>query len=706
MSNRINILDDLTINKIAAGEVVERPSSVVKELVENCIDANSTKVIIDIVDGGKKSIRITDNGYGILSSEVDKSFLRHATSKIKKIDDLYDLYSLGFRGEALASISAISKLEMITKSKEEAVGTKVIVEGGKIISKEPVGTNNGTTMIIRDIFFNTPVRQKFLKSTHAETINISDLINKLAIGNPNVQFKYINNRKQMLNTPGDGKLINVIRSIYGKDITENLIDVDFECEYFKMSGYIGNNNAYRSNKNLQHTYINKRFVKSKVILDAIAEAYKSIIPIGKHAVCFLNIKINPSKIDVNIHPTKLEVKFEDEKDLYIELRDYLRRRLLSSNLLGKYEIYEKTSNPTIKSIQNIDKVKESEAPIEVIDISKDLNINSFKSVNEILNENKEDNKSNISINNDKNEHISINDNYNLINEIDNSLKENNNITKSLERSIINKDKIELPTKNITISKLDNKNEFIIDGNIDISKSFSMEDLESLDKIEETDYIDTIFEDKNDEPIESFQEGFFVEDDNKFSLSGYNVVGTIFNTYIVLQKGNSMYLLDQHVAHERVLYEKYMEKFYNHDISMQMLLDPIILELSSVDMLQVEKNLDLFMKFGFEIEIFGNNHIMIRCVPTTFGVPESEKFILQIIDNIDEIKNNYELKGEKFASMACKAAIKANDKIHNIEIDSLINQLSLCTNPFTCPHGRPIIVEITKKEIEKMFKRIM
>lgn len=706
MSNRINILDDLTINKIAAGEVVERPSSVVKELVENCIDANSTKVIIDIVDGGKKSIRITDNGSGILSSEVDKSFLRHATSKIKKIDDLYDLYSLGFRGEALASISAISKLEMITKSKEEAVGTKVIVEGGKIISKEPVGTNNGTTMIIRDIFFNTPVRQKFLKSTHAETINISDLINKLAIGNPNIQFKYINNGKQMLNTPGDGKLINVIRSIYGKDITENLIDVDFECEYFKMSGYIGNNNAYRSNKNLQHTYINKRFVKSKVILDAIAEAYKSIIPIGKHAVCFLNIKINPSKIDVNIHPTKLEVKFEDEKNLYIELRDYLRRRLLSSNLLGKYEVYERTSNPTIKSIQNIDKVKESIEPIEVIDIYKDLTVNSFKSVNEILNEKKEDNKSNINVNNDKNEVRNIDDNYKIINEIDNSLKENNHITKSLEKSIVNKDKIELPTKNITISKLDNKNEFIIDGNIDISKSFSMKDLESLDKIEETNDIDTIYEDKNDEPIESIQEGFFEEDDNKFSLSGYNVVGTIFNTYIVLQKGSSMYLLDQHVAHERVLYEKYMEKFYKHDISMQMLLDPIILELSSVDMLQVEKNLDLFMKFGFEIEIFGNNHIMIRCVPTTFGVPESEKFILQIIDNIDEIKNNYELKGEKFASMACKAAIKANDKIHNIEIDSLINQLSLCTNPFTCPHGRPIIVEITKKEIEKMFKRIM
>ena len=682
MSNKINILDDLTINKIAAGEVVERPSSVVKELVENCIDANSSKIIIDIVDGGKKSIRITDNGSGILSSEVEKSFLRHATSKIKKIDDLYDLYSLGFRGEALASISAISRLEMITKSKDEVVGTKVLVEGGKIISKEPVGTNNGTTIIIKDIFFNTPVRQKFLKSTHAETINISDLINKLAIGNPGIQFKYINNTKQMLNTPGDGKLINVIRSIYGKDITENLIDVNFECKYFRMSGYIGNNNAYRSNKNLQHTYINKRFVKSKVILDAIAESYKSIIPIGKHPVCFLNISINPSKIDVNIHPTKLEVKFEDEKDLYIELRDYLRRRLLNSNLIGKYDTYDKTSNPIINSIDYIDKVKENTAPIDVVEINSDMKIDSFKSMDDVLN----------------------------------NISYDNNITKSIEKSItanqaflINEDNTDytrsLNKDNVIISKVNNKDEFKIEGNLDVSKTFTMEDLEKLDK-EESELVNNTYESNKHENIDTIQETFFESKDNKFSLEGYNVVGTIFNTYIVLQKNDSMYLLDQHVAHERVLYERYMDKFYNHDINMQMLLDPIILELSNVDMLQVEKNIDLFMKFGFEIEIFGNNHIMIRCVPTIFGAPESEKFILQIIDNIDDIKNNYELKGEKFASMACKAAIKANDKIHSLEIDSLINQLSMCKNPFTCPHGRPIIVEITKKEIEKMFKRIM
>ena len=720
MSNRINILDDLTINKIAAGEVVERPSSVVKELVENSIDAKSNKVIVDIADGGKKYIRITDNGSGILSSEVEKSFLRHATSKINNIEDLYDLYSLGFRGEALASISAVSKLEMITKSKEESVGTKIIVEGGKIISKEPIGTNNGTTIIIKDIFFNTPVRQKFLKSTHAETINISDLINKLAIGNPDVQFKYINNGKQILNTPGDGKLNNAIRSIYGKDITENLIPVEFECNYFRMSGFIGNNNVYRSNKNLQHTYINKRFVKSKVVLDAIAEAYKSIIPIGKHGICFLNISINPSKIDVNIHPTKLEVKFEDEKDLYIELRDYLRRKLLSSNLIGKYEYYGKNTNPSLKINNELDKVKESYEDIEVVEISKGENIEEFKSVTDMINKsisNKKE-KFNDSLSFDDNKNTN-NIDYHSFNEFDKVLKDDSLSTKKLENLILNKESTLLKgeeelkmnsSKNLNISKVDNKDEFIINGNVDISKSFSIEDLEKLDQ-EEDDKNKKIktnkFEDMVVENVvDSTQENFFEEETNKFLLSGYNVVGTIFDTYIILQKGSSMYLLDQHVAHERILYERYMDKFYSHDISMQMLLDPIILELSNVDMLHVENNLDLFMKFGFEIEIFGNNHIMIRCVPTVFGVPESEKFILQIIDNIEEIKNNYELKGEKFASMACRAAIKANDKIHNLEIDSLIKQLNQCKNPFTCPHGRPIIVEITMKEIEKMFKRIM
>lgn len=660
MSKKINILDDITINKIAAGEVVERPSSVTKELIENSIDANSTQIVIDITDGGKKQIRITDNGSGILSSEVDKSFLRHATSKIKEIDDLYDLYSLGFRGEALASIASVSRLEMITKTKEEPIGTKVILEGGKEILKEPVGTKNGTTIIIKDLFFNTPVRQKFLKSTHAETINISDLINKLAIGNTHIQFKYINNGKLMLNTPGDGKLLSVIRSIYGKEIVENLIEIDEKGECCSLSGYIGNNNIYRSNKNLQHIYINNRFVKSKIILDAINEAYKSIIPINKHGVCFLNINIHPTKIDVNIHPTKMEIKFENDKDLYIEIRDLLKRKLLNTALIGKYESYDRKPIISESKETYLEKKEETSNTVIPNKINKTMPIeelddnNKFMSFEEALS--KENNKK---------------DNKESLNSVDKK-------------------------EDIKLQPLESKKgEYFIDGNIDLSKSFTFDELEYLSNV-----------DNKSNDIEIIKEENPIKNENRFSITDFRVVGSILNTYIVLEKNDSMYLLDQHAAHEKVLYEEYMKKFKNHKIDMQMLLDPIVVEISNVDMLKVESNLDLFLKFGFEIELFGNNHIMIRGVPTIFGNPESEKFILQIIDNIEDLKNSYDLKGDKFASMACRAAIKANDKIHTMEMKKLLSQMELCENPFTCPHGRPTIVEISKKEIEKMFKRIM
>ena len=686
MSNKINILDDLTINKIAAGEVVERPSSVTKELIENSIDAGATQIVIDIVDGGKKQIRVTDNGSGILSSEVDKSFLRHATSKIAKIDDLYDLYSLGFRGEALASIASVSRLEMITKTKNEPIGTKVVLEGGKEILKEPVGTKNGTTIIIKDLFFNTPARQKFLKSTHAETINISDLINKLAIGNSHIQFKYINNGKLMLNTPGDNKLLSVIRSIYGKDIVENLIELKGEGKYCTISGYIGNNNIYRSNKNLQHIYINNRFVKSKIILDAISEAYKSIIPINKHGVCFLHIDINPSNIDVNIHPTKMEIKFENDKDLYIEIRDLLKKRLLNSVLIGKYETYD--SKNTYNKDSNYNNVKETKElyqaqnkdTLEVLNKSEENkatpieedthSINTFVSLKEALK--KEDNKK------ANNENMSLN---NL------DIKYKNDSIKNIENSLT------LENSDAKVYPIENKKgEFFIDEVIDVSKSFTFDELSTLNTLDK--------ENKN-EILDDI-----IKYETRFSLTEFKVVGSILNTYIVLEKNNSMYLLDQHAAHEKVLYEEYMQKYKNHKIDMQMLLDPIILEISNIDMLKVEKNIDLFLTFGFEVELFGNNHIMIRGVPTIFGNPESEKFILQIIDNIEDLKNSYDLKGSKFASMACRAAIKANDKIHTIEMKRLLSQMEKCENPFTCPHGRPTIVEISKKEIEKMFKRIM
>ena len=704
MKNRINLLDEITINKIAAGEVVERPASIVKELVENSIDAGADRIIIEVENGGKSLIKITDNGCGIPSSEVKKCFLRHATSKIDKIDDLFNLFTLGFRGEALASICAVSKLEMTTKFEDEAVGTKITLVGGNVESKEAVGANTGTSIVIKDLFFNTPARKKFLKTDHAELMNITDIVNKLAIGYPNVKFRYLNAGKLMVNTPGDGKLLSAVRSIYSRETAENLIEINYDCSLFKIDGYIGNNNIYRSNRNLQHVYINGRFVKSKILYDAIANAYKSIIPINKHAICFINLHLDPDKVDVNIHPGKIEVKFEKENEIKLEIMEYLRAKLLKESLIGKYETFDRVpkdravkqefvtkqgfddntlkmndfgnTNPYINSTSLDLDTKE----IKPIDLSDEVDVNSFIKLDDF-----EEKKKNLE-GKHKKEIKPKSEVKSKANESDNSSLKNSNATNKnyshgFSRYNDNKD-------------IDNK----------ISYYGNAKNLEEINKISETESQmaftadGAILDSEKRDEIEKKEAGF--------SLKYYKVVGVIFDTYIVLQKGESMYLMDQHAAHERVLFERYMNAFHKREVHMQMLLDPIVLELSSVDMLRVEKNIDVFKNFGFEVEIFGMNNILIRGVPNLFGTPQSEKFILELIDNIDKISNNYDLKDDRFAVMACKSAIKANDRIQNIEIESLFRQLEKCENPYTCPHGRPTMVEISKVEIEKMFKRIM
>ncbi len=656
MIKKINILDENTINKISAGEVVERPSSIIKELVENSIDAGAKKIIIEITDGGKSLIKVTDNGHGILSSEVEKSILRHATSKIKEIDDLYNLYSLGFRGEALSSICSISKFEMITKTKEELVGTRLLVNGGKKELKEPIGTNNGTSIIIRDIFFNTPARAKFLKSNQAESINITELINRFCILNPSINFKYINNKKQIINTPGNNNLLSVIRTIHGREICENLISINYESEVIKINGFIGNNNIYRSNRNNQYISINNRMVKSRLLLEGISDAYKGIIPINKHAICFLEISVNPSKIDVNIHPTKLEVKFEEDKKVYFEFVDVIRKSLLNTNLIGKaklksnFNIELKEKNDLLNIENNLKKeIKHFKGNKEnkfIIPKYEKVNIDNIK---------------NIDIEKEK---VSE---FNLFND------ENNN-------NIINKDSLDNTKNYLSSSKL-------VKNTYDSSLNSKVDNKELIK--------------------ETLQESFFEKkDDKRVNFLDYNIIGTLFDTYIILSNKENMYLLDQHASHEKIIYEKYIKSFTNKQIQTQILLNPIVIQLSRLDMERIEKNIDLFKVFGFEIDLFGKNHIMVRSVPVLFESNESEKFILEIIDNLDKIDNIYELKESKIISMACKKAIKANDSIKNMEIKKLLSDLNECENPFTCPHGRPIIIEIKKTDIEKMFKRIM
>lgn len=667
MIKEINLLDEYTINKIAAGEVVERPSSVVKELVENSIDAKSSKITIEISNGGKELIRITDNGHGISKNQVEKSFLRHATSKISEIDDLYSLDSLGFRGEALASIASIARVELITRTAEDEIGVKVCVEGGVVKSKEPIGTSIGTTIIVKELFFNTPARKKFLKSSTSENISITDMINKLCIGNPDIQFKYINNNRIMLTSPGDSNLKNTVRSIYGKKISDNLKSIEIDTDFLKLKGYIGNNTIYRNNKTLQHIYINGRYVKSKLILAAIYEAYKSILPINKHSICFLNLSIDAQKIDVNVHPNKLEIKFEDDQRIFNLIKIKVNELLLSTNLIPKY----------VSNNQNNKKQNNAENIISIDDLVIDFSKEKI--------EPKKTDQSETQIKIDSVEQKDVEHNIS-----------NKKIHASLDNSYIN---------NVDISN----DSIIIEPRVDLKTNlqevnYSKELIKKENNVSVKDNTTETINFAVEEVKESNEEISYEYQDEK--LKDLNIVGTIFHTYIICQAKDSIFLIDQHAAHERVVYEEYLAKFKTENISSQILLKPMIIELSNKDMFIIDGKLDIFMKFGFEVELFGENSIIVRSVPNVFGLPESENFILDIIDNIDKLYSNYDFKKEQIASMACKSAIKANDKIENIEINTLIEKLKRCNNSYTCPHGRPVIVEMTKKELEKMFKRII
>lgn len=666
---KINILDDSTINKIAAGEVVERPSSIIKELVENSIDAGSSYISIEIENGGKGLIRIIDNGSGIDKDDVNKAFLRHATSKINTVEDLSSLESLGFRGEALASIAAVSKLEMLTKTEEALIGLRIVLDGGKIREKEATSANRGTQISVRDLFFNTPARRKFLKSNQAEAQAITDIVNKIAIGNPSIKIKYINNSKTIYETLGDGSIINAIRMIYGRDISENLIEIDYRSKYFSISGYLGNNNIYRGNRNHQHLYINGRYIKSPNISKKINDAYKAIIPINKYPIYFVNISVDPAKVDVNIHPSKLEVKFDQEEEILNELSDFVRGILLKSSLVGRYknnsrgkDLYNKNSFAGFNSF--------SYSPQEV-----ENNLTSTAIREDV---------SNSASNQNTNESLRV---------------QADMIQTPIRLSDINNDGIQdkkVQDRYISNKYIQDKNSKFTDINNKDIEGKSIEGVELQKTYKEVD-----------SKVE-YQQPSFIEEspDRNPDFIGLKFIGIIFDTYIIFSKNDDMIMLDQHAAHERIRFEMYMSKYKANNISVQMLIDPIIMDLDANDMDTVRKNIDVFSSFGFLVEEFGHRSISIRGLPNTFGEPESKRFIYELIDGLGKIDNIYDTKYDEIAEIACKSAIKGNDKISIEEAKHLIGQLEECSNPYTCPHGRPTMVKMTRYEIEKLFKRRM
>lgn len=736
---KINVLDDITINKIAAGEVIERPASIIKELVENSIDAGSKFISVEIKNGGKDLIKIIDDGCGINASDIEKAFMRHATSKINRAEDLYSLNSLGFRGEALASICAVSKLEMISKTENSLTGTKIQLNGGKLVNKEEIAANKGTQISVLSLFYNTPARKNFLRSNQSEALAITNLMNKLAIGNPDIRFKYINNSKTIFETMGDGLLFNTIRKIYGKDISDNLIELDYESKYFKIQGYTANNNIYRSNRKFQHIFINGRYVKSSNIMNVINESYKAIIPINKFPVYFINMYMDPGTIDVNIHPNKLEIKFNKEEELLSELSDYIRGMLLKNSLIGKYrpasskknDLFNyKDASKTFDSFSYSEedqkqnsKVENKENPPSINDNKEKYSVKSTydtKFSEGSLYENNL-NKSKSYLNDDVTKQIK---NLSEIKKTASFKKLNTYDTSGTYDASNKKDSFqskEGTTKDFTSTK-DNmlkykysKNTY--DHNYKIkNKSASSEEKNSKTNIDlydqkNKDLLEKNIQSPNKKSYLSNNEELnqidFLDKDKSAKNEDFkNLVfsGIVFDTYIIFTKSSEMIMMDQHAAHERIQFEKYMKKFKDNTLSIQMLIEPIIMDLSPVDMDITIRNLEIFKRFGFIIEEFGHKNISIRGVPNTFGTPESQRFIYEIIDNLDKISNIYDTKYDNIAEIACKSAIKANDKISYQEALELVKELELCENPYTCPHGRPIMVKMTKYDIEKMFKR--
>ena len=768
----IVLLDELTINKIAAGEVIERPASVVKEMVENSIDAGATNITVEIKNGGISFIKVTDNGKGIAQDDLEIAFERHATSKIRSADDLDTVTSMGFRGEALASIAAIANVELVSKTANQEIGYRVVVEGGDILEKEEAGCRTGTSITVRNLFFNTPVRYKFLKKDYTESGYIEDAITRIALVNPNIAIKLINTGKTVIQTNGNGDIKSVIYSIYGKDIANGIIDVDYTYEDIKINGVIGKPEIARSNRSNQLFFVNKRYIKDKTLTAATEQGYKGLIPIGKFGFVVLNLTINPAKVDVNVHPAKLEVRFEEENKVFQSIYHAIKNTLLKNELVADTE---KTKTP--ETVNYVDRSAVSfEERLRKLKETKKANsqaggLFSFRKQNEKEIEEYNDEESKIKTNN------IIEDIYN---KKENETKEpekvedtvstidTNDVLNQLKKMKENLEK-ELLEKNITpntLSGLSDVDEKYEQNSGEIEESEEKEDIKTEEKVEEDkkepvqdthSIIETIenpevkkefdevkekIKDLNENPkvvSEDFNEMYaklfgrapimdkpedekqdktnavdiikdnvsMFETQEELKKPTYKFIGIVFKTYIILEMNNEMYILDQHAAHERIMYEKVKKNYYSDESKdSQMLLLPDIITLTHKEMDIAKDNMQMFKKAGFSLEEFGDNTIKLTGVPTVCIDLDTKELFLETLDEINTVaRTAKQEKEEKFiATVACKAAVKANMALSKEEVESLMDQLLALPNPFTCPHGRPTVIKMSKYDIERKFAR--
>ena len=717
----IVLLDELTINQIAAGEVIERPASVIKEMVENSIDAGATNITVEIKNGGISYIKVTDNGKGIAQDDLEIAFERHATSKIRTADDLNTVTSMGFRGEALASIAAIANVELISKTQEQEIGYKVVVEAGDVLSKEEVGCQTGTSITVRNLFFNTPVRYKFLKKDYTESGYIEDVITRIALVNPNIAIKLINTGKTVIQTNGSGDLKNVIYSIYGKDVANSVLEVSYIYEDITVKGVIGKPEIARSNRSQQLFFVNKRYIKDKTLSAATEQAYKGLIPIGKFGFVVLNIEMNPAKVDVNVHPAKLEVRFEEENKVFQSIYHAIKDTLLKSELVANSETSGGLFEFRKQHQKEIERYTQEESEIKTNNIDTSDVLKQLKQMKENLENELEQNKVEV-------DGVAEPEGENY--QIPKTEEESNEEAEEKEQQQTEKKETPNETEIGSTDKMEqmqNKIEEIQDE--EVQNEFAqikqkMQELNDNPKVVSEDFNEMYAKLFGRAPIEEKKEENIAEKrmnavdlmkDNvsvfesipEYQKPNYKFIGIVFQTYIILEIENEMYILDQHAAHERIMYEKVKKNYYS-DASKdsQMLLLPDIITLTHKEMDIAKENKEMFEQAGFSMEEFGENTIKLTGVPTVCIDLDTKELFLETLDQINTVaRTAKQEKEEKFiATVACKAAVKANMALTVQEVESLMDALLQLPNPFTCPHGRPTAIKMTKYDIERKFAR--
>lgn len=640
----IAILNQETIDKIAAGEVVERPCSVVKELVENAIDAGSTAITVEIKEGGISFIRITDNGCGIERDQVAVAFYRHSTSKIRSAEDLLTVKSLGFRGEALSSISAVARVELITKTYDELTGTRYVIEGSKELSNEEIGAPDGTTFIVKDLFYNVPARRKFLKTAQTEGSYISDMVEKLALSHPDISFKFINNNQTKLHTSGNGNRKDIIYHIFGREISSSLLDVKHECEYFKVEGFIGKPVITRGNRNYENYFINGRYVKSNILSRAIEEAYKSFLMQHQYPFTVLYFTFF-SELDVNVHPTKMELRFDNNNEIYVELCDTIYAILSHKEMIPEVPV---DSTPAPKKI-----VHEYKEPIP--EPFEKRRINEVRAA----------------------ESRSV---Y------------GQSVTSAAKAPAVN-EQLTDNTSKLQTAKASASALVAGTGNsVELAPETS------------TAYEPAQVVTGTQQTLGDYDKVFLTESAKK----QFSIIGQLFKTYWLIEFEDKLYIIDQHAAHEKVLYEKTMARLANKDFTSQRISPPIVMTLDAKESEMLEKYRPQIEQFGYEVEHFGGKEYMISAIPDNLFNIDMKDLFIEMLDDFSNAtgRQTPDIITEKVASMSCKAAVKGNDKLTLPEINKLIDELLSLDNPYNCPHGRPTIISMSKYEIEKKFKRIV